>query len=137
MQPMFHVYVPLSTTSTSRTETSKSELTSLVSISMWYHNSDKHNQHLHCVTAVCLRPRFPLLCFPSRLRMLFASFRVSSPPRLRPFLGRSRPSSWLFASLLFPRTQCSLDPKLGKGTFLFRLRKFGLFGLWPCTFVQY
>jgi hypothetical protein len=44
--------------------------------------------------------------------MLFAFFQVSSPPLLRPFLGRGRPSSWSFASLLFPRTQFSLDPIL-------------------------
>jgi hypothetical protein len=92
---------------------------------------------LEFVTAVCLQPVSLSFTSPSRWRMLFTSFRVSSPPLLRPFLGRSKPSSWSFVALRFPGTQCSFDPKIVGGVFIFRLWKFGLFVLCFCIVVQY
>jgi hypothetical protein len=83
------------------------------------------------VTAYVSHPGSLSFVLPSRLRMLFAFFRVSSPPLLRRFLGRSSPSSWSFASLLFPRTQFSLDSKLGRGRFYFGLESAGCFDSGP------
>jgi hypothetical protein len=69
---------------------------------------------------ISLKPcngRMPPTPVPSPLFFLpgcVFSLRSSGfpPPLLRPFLGRIRPSSSSFASLLFPRTQFSLDSKL-------------------------
>jgi hypothetical protein len=84
------------------------------------------------VTAVCLRPRFPLLCFPFPVAHVVCVFPGFLPSPAAAFLGPQQTSSWSFASLLSARMQFSLDSKLwGGGRFYFGLESSGCFDRGP------
>jgi hypothetical protein len=94
-------------------------------------------KRLSIVTAVCLRPRFPLLCFSFPVAHVVCVFPGFLPSPASAFLGPQQTFLVVICLSAVPRDAVCFGSKIVGGDFLFRLWKFGLFGLCPCTFVQY